>query len=329
MRVVIWSNVGRHMPGWPEAFEVLRDAGHEVVDPGPDDVSEDRAVEVLADADAALVSTNPVPRRVLEAAPGLKIVSKVGVGVDNVDQAAATELGIRVTNTPGTNADAVADHAIGLALAVMRDIPRLDALVREGRGWEVWPFVGAELAGARVAVLGTGHIGRAVIKRLVGGFSATVVAYDPFPDDSVVEEYGVTYASLDEALTGADLVMVHVPLVEGTRNLIGARELALLEPSAFLVNPSRGGIVDEEALAAAVRAGRLAGAGVDVFAEEPTTSNVLFDVPRIVVTPHVAGHSAEGSTRSRVGAATNIVNALAGRPTHQVNVAEGVAWREA
>jgi D-3-phosphoglycerate dehydrogenase len=329
MRVVIWSNVGRHMPGWPEAFEALRDAGHEVVDPGPDDMSEERALEVLAEADAALVSTNPVPRRVLEGAPRLKIVSKVGVGVDNVDQAAATELGIRVTNTPGTNADAVADHAIGLALAVMRDIPRLDALVREGRGWEVWPFVGAELAGARVAVLGTGHIGRAVIKRLVGGFSATVTAYDPYPDASVVDAYGVTYASLDEALTGADLVMVHVPLVEGTRGLIGARELALLEPTAFLVNPSRGGIVDEEALAAAVREGRLAGAGVDVFDEEPTTSNVLFGVPRIVVTPHVAGHSAEGSTRGRVGAATNIVNALAGHPTHQVNADDSVTWREA
>jgi D-3-phosphoglycerate dehydrogenase len=328
MRVVIWSNVGRHMPGWPEAFDVLQKAGHEVVDPGPEDVSEDHAIEVLAEADATLVSTNPVPRVVLEAAPRLKIVSKVGVGVDNIDQVAASELGIRVTNTPGTNDDAVADHAIGLALAVMRDIPRLDALVREGRGWEVWPFVGAELAGAQVAVLGTGHIGRAVIKRLVGGFSATVVAYDPFPDESLVSEYGVAYADLDDALTGADLVMVHVPLVEATRNLIGARELTLLPPSAFLVNPSRGGIVDEDALAAAVREGRLAGAGVDVFADEPAVSNVLFGVPRIVVTPHVAGHSAEGSTRSRVGAATNIVNTLAGRPTNQVNAAEHVPWRK-
>jgi D-3-phosphoglycerate dehydrogenase / 2-oxoglutarate reductase len=327
MRVVIWSNVGRHMPGWTEAFAVLREAGHDVVDPGPADMSEERALEVLAEADAALVSTNPVPRRVLEAAPRLTIVSKVGIGVDNIDQTAATELGIRVTNTPGTNADAVADHAIALALAVMRDIPRLDGLVREGRGWDAWPFVGAELACARVAVLGTGHIGRAVIRRLVGGFSATVVAYDPFPDESLVAQYGVTYGSLDEALTGADLVMVHVPLVEATRNLIGARELGLLKPSAFLVNPSRGGIVDEEALAAAVREGRLAGAGVDVFSVEPALTNVLFDVPRIVVTPHVAGHSAEGSTRSRVGAATNIVNALAGVPTHQVNGDDGVAWR--
>lgn len=327
MRVVIWSNVGRHMPGWTEAFELLRAAGHDVVDPGPADLTVDHARGVFPRADAVLVSTNPVSREMLELAPRLKVVSKVGVGVDNVDLTAATELGIRVCNTPGTNADAVADHAIALALAVMRDISRLDGLVHTGHGWDSWPFVGAELADADVGVLGTGHIGRAVVKRLIGGFSARVKAYDPFPEQSLVDDFGIRYVDLDDALRDVDLVMVHVPLVEQTRNLIGARELALMRPTAFLVNPSRGGIVDEQALADAVRDGRLAGAGVDVFETEPATSSPLFGVPRIVLTPHVAGHSAQGSTRSRIGAAENIVAVLAGRPAAQVNVDGVSGWR--
>lgn len=315
----MWSNSRRDMPGWAEAFALLADAGLEIFDPGPDDLSEERAA-VLADADALIVGLNRVSRQMLAQAERVRVIAKPGIGTDLIDLDAATESGIFVCNTPGSNSDAVADHAIALALAVLRNVVELDAATRSGHGWERdWPRIGRQLSEGVIAVIGTGNIGKAVIKRIVCGFGATAVAFDLVPDPQVEERFGVRYGPLEEILPQADVVTVHLPLSSATCGLIGEPELELLKPSAVIVNTARGGIIDERALAEALIAGRIAGAGIDVFEVEPCVDSPLFSAPNIVLTPHVAGYSEPAARRSRIMTAENVVRGLAGNPTNLVN----------
>lgn len=319
-RVAVWSSTRRDVPGWAQAMALLREAGVEVDDPGPDAPRDPgRADDLLSDADALIVGTDPVPESLLAKAPQLRLVSKPGIGVDRIDVAAATRLGIGVGNTPGSNSDTVADHTIGLVLAVLRRLVPLDAATRDGHGWDSWPVVGGELAGATVAVIGTGSIGRAVIRRLVAGFGCRVLTYDVTPDPFLEEEYAVTYGTLDEILPAADVVTVHVPLLDSTRGLLGTRELALLRPTAVVVNAARGGVVDEAALYDALVDGRIAGAALDVFADEPLGASPLRDHPGVVLTPHIAGYSERSLVRARLMLAEDILAALSGEPRHLVN----------
>ncbi len=319
MRVVVLANLSRTLAGWEQAMAMLRDAGHEVVDPGPEQLAEPQAAVWAKEADGLLVGLNPIGRAILEAARGVRVVAKPGIGVDNIDVAAATELGIAVCNTPGSNADAVADHTLALLLAVLRNLLDLDRRTRSGRGWERWPYVGAQLAGKTAAVIGLGQIGKAVARRMVLGFGMRALAYDLAPDPDWARELGVRYGALAEILPLADVVSVHVPLSESTWRLVGPRELALLRPHAVLVNTARGGVVDEAALAEALRHGKLAGAGVDVFEREPCERSPLFELDNVVLTPHIAGYSPEASVRSRLMTAENLIEAFAGRPRHLVN----------
>lgn len=318
-KVVILANTSRTLAGWTEVLQKLASAGHTVMDPGCRDFDENETAALLTDADAVLVGLNRLDSSVIAQTRRLKVISKPGVGVDNVDVEAATDAGIVVCNTPGSNADAVADHTIGLMIAVARNLVGLNEMVHTGKGWESWPFTGQQLAGRRIAVIGTGNIGRAVIKRAVAGFGMIALAYDLRQDAELVNTYGVRYGALDEILPLADFVSVHVPLTPATHHLIGARELSMLMPSAIVVNTSRGQVVDEAALANALRNGAIAGAGVDVFDREPCTRSQLFGLRNVVLTPHVAGFSPEASLRSRIMAAENIVNALAGCPRNVVN----------
>ena len=257
----------------PEAAERLRAAGHDVAvrdDPHPASAGELR--ELAAGREGLLcLPADRIDAAFLDACPALHWVSVHAVGTDNVDLDAAAERGVAVANTPGVLDDAVADHCVALALAAARRVAEGDRLVRSG-GWTGFRtdlLLGLDLAGATAGLVGLGGVGRAVARRLVGGFGmrGLYVARRPRPEDEAA--LGVERADLDDLLRAADLVTVHVPLTGETRGMIGARELALMRPGAVLVNVSRGPVVDEAALVAALREGRIA-AGLDVFDDGAT-----------------------------------------------------------
>jgi phosphoglycerate dehydrogenase-like enzyme len=263
--------------------------------------------ELIADAVGAIVSTDPFDRSVFLACPRLRVVARVGVGVDSIDLDAATEAGVVVTTTPGANIESVADHTLALALAALRRVVESDASVRRGQ-WRRSPTdLSWELHRATVGIVGLGAIGRSVARRF-RGFDCTVLAYDVEP--RILD--GVEAVSLQELLRRSDLLTIHVPLDDSTQVLIGARELALLRSSAVLVNTSRGGVVDEAALHAALTEGRLRAAGLDVFAEEPPVGSPLLDLPNVVVTPHIAGLSVGAVATMLTLAAQSVVAVLAG-----------------
>jgi D-3-phosphoglycerate dehydrogenase len=226
-------------------------------------------------------------RRVLEALPELRIVARMGVGYDRVDIAAATDLGVLVSITPGTIEPAVAEWTVAHILSVRRRLFLADRAVREGR-WTLQQVLSPSLVGATVGLIGLGRIGREVVKRLAG-FGCVLIGSDPVADPAEWRARQVEIVDLDTLLELSDVVSLHIPLSERTRGLIGAKELARMRPSAILVNTSRGGLVDEDALADAIRTGRLAGAGLDAFASEPLPpSSPLRGLDNVVLTGHVA-----------------------------------------
>jgi D-3-phosphoglycerate dehydrogenase / 2-oxoglutarate reductase len=314
--VVFW--LARELPGWEEAIATLRQAGHDVADSGERPLTEAEFAAHVAGAAGLMVAAHPVPASVIDAGHDLRVIATPGIGVDKIDVVAATRRGILVCNTPGSNRDAVADHTVGMWLALARNLVNLDRATHAGHGWDQWPFMGHQLGGTTVLVIGTGNIGRAVIRRAVHGFGCQALAYDMRIDPGVEQE-GVTYGDLDELLPRADFVSVHVPLTDSTRGLIDRRRIGLLKRGAVLVSISRGGIVDNVALADALSDGHLGGAGVDVFDDEPCRESPLFGLRNALLTPHVAGFSPESARESRVGTAQNIVAALSGQPRNFVN----------
>ena len=263
---------------------------------------------LAAAADAAIVSTDPFDATVFAAAPRLRVIARVGVGTDSIDLDAATAAGVAVTITPGANHETVADHALALVLAAVRRVLEHDASVRRGE----WNRAGAltpwDVHGATVGLVGYGAIGHAVGRRLAG-FGVRLLVADPAADPGP----GIELAGLDELLARSDVVSLHLPLARGTEHLIGADQLARMQPHAILVNTSRGGVVDEGALVAALRGGRLRAAALDVFASEPHVAAELRTLPNVVLTPHVGGLS-ERSIASMTAEATDCVLAgLAGR----------------
>ena len=259
--------------------------------------------------------TDRVDRACLEGAPGLRIVANMAVGTDNVDLEAAGELGIAVSNTPDVLTDATADLAMGLLLAAARGLPQYDRYVRAGAftGWAPTLGVGLDVTGQTLGIVGAGRIGRALAER-ARGFSMQVLLHSRGAG-----------TPLDELLERSDFVSLHVPLTPTTRHLIGAAELARMRPHAVLINTARGPIVDERALVKALRNGQIAGAGLDVFEDEPRLAPGLAELPNVVLCPHLG--SATVATRDRMAevAARNIVECLAGRPLLTPVVAGPVA----
>jgi phosphoglycerate dehydrogenase-like enzyme len=275
-------------------------------------------IALLPGVAATVASVEPYTRRVLAAADALTIIARVGVGYDAIDLAAATERGVAVTTTPGANDRAVADYAFALILALGRAVLANHEQVRAGR-WE--RVVGPDIAGATLGIVGTGAIGKGVARR-ARGFDMRILAYDIAPDAAFAAEAGVAYRPLEALLAEADFVTLHTPLFPSTRNLIDAERLALMKPTAYLVNTSRGGIVDEAALADALRAGRLAGAALDVFEREPPWGSPILAAPNLLVSPHVAGISAGSREAMLTMACRSIVQRLRGeRPDGLVNPA--------
>jgi phosphoglycerate dehydrogenase-like enzyme len=260
---------------------------------------------LVCEADAAIVSTDPFERSVFEAAPRLRVIARVGVGTDSIDLRAATEAGVAVTTTPGANRETAADHALALMLAAVRRVVEHDAAVRRGewrRTGEATPW---DLHGATVGIVGYGSIGQAVARRL-GGFGTRLLVADP----ALSAGDGTEVVALDELLARADLVSLHLPLLPATRHIVGARELARMRPGAFLVNTSRGGLVDEAALAGALRAGELRGAALDVFTDEPEVPAALRSLPNVVLTPHVGGLSDRSIARMTRRATRDVLDVL-------------------
>jgi D-3-phosphoglycerate dehydrogenase/(S)-sulfolactate dehydrogenase len=300
-------------------FAPLTADGHEVVlVDGLAVRSEPALIDALQGMAASLASTEPYTAAVLAEAPDLRVISRTGVGYDAIDVAEATRRGIVVCTTPGTNQHAVADLAVGLILACLRQIAAAADLLHSGK-WAPQP-VGLELRGSTVGIVGTGLIGREVVKRLAG-FEPRIVAYDVVESKEMAQRFGVEYVSFDELLRQSDVLTLHAPLLPETRGLIDAAALAKMKPTAYVVNTARGPLVDEVAIAQALSVGQIAGAALDVFEREPLpAASPLRQAPNLILTPHIAGVTHQSRAAMAAMAVENVARVLRGEaPVSCVN----------
>jgi D-3-phosphoglycerate dehydrogenase / 2-oxoglutarate reductase len=275
-------------------------------------LSRDELCAILADYDALVVRSQvQVDAGIVAAGTRLQVIGRAGVGVDNVDLEAATHAGITVVNAPTGNTIAAAEHTLALLYGVARRIAAADASVRRGE-WQRAQFTGLELRGRTLGIVGLGKIGQAIAAR-ARAMEMIVLAADPYVTPEQAAHHGVELASFDDVLARADVVSVHVPLTRTTRGLIGAAELARMKAGAILLNVARGGVVDEAAVAAALRDGRLGGAGIDVFEAEPPTGSPLLDAPNTLLTPHLGASTAEAQVAVAEEVADQVLDVLAGR----------------
>ena len=273
----------------------------------------DRAalLPALAGVDAVIVrSATRIDAEALAKAPNLRVVARAGVGLDNVDVEAATKAGVMVVNAPSSNTVSAAEHAVGLLLAVARNVPQAMASLKAGE-WQRSRFTGAELYGKVAGILGLGRIGELVAQRLAA-FCTQVIAYDPYVPTARAAQLGVRLVGLEDLLAEADFISVHLPKTAETSGLIGERELRLVKPGVLIVNAARGGIVDENALALALKDGRVGGAGIDVFATEPPADSPLLAYPNVVVTPHLGASTREAQEKAGTQVARSVRLALSG-----------------
>ncbi len=282
-------------------------------------LSESELVEIIGEYDALIVrSGTQVTAPVIQAADRLQIVGRAGVGVDNIDLDAATQRGVLVVNAPDGNSIAAAEHTIAMMMALARHIPQANSSLR-ARKWERKKFMGIEMTGKTLGVIGMGRIGCEVARR-ARGLQMRVLAYDPYVSSEHAKRLGVEVCELETLLAEADFCTVHVPLTDNTRGLIGAGEMAKLKPSAYLINCARGCIVDEDALLAALEAGQIAGAALDVFAQEPPAHSALLEHPHVIATPHLGASTREAQVAVAVDVAQQVLDVLQGLPAaHPVN----------
>ncbi|NIL78065.1 phosphoglycerate dehydrogenase [Rhodococcus sp. Eu-32] len=282
----------------------------------------------VPEADAILVrSATTVDAEVLAAGTKLKIVARAGVGLDNVDVPAATERGVLVVNAPTSNIHTAAEHAVTLLLSAARQIPAADKTLREHE-WKRSKFNGVEIFGKTVGVVGLGRIGQLFAQRLAA-FETHVIAYDPYVSAARAAQLGIELVSLDELLTRADMFSVHLPKTPETKGIIGKEALAKTKPGVIVVNAARGGLVDEQALADAITSGHVFAAGIDVYASEPCTDSPLFELPQVVVTPHLGASTTEAQDRAGTDVAKSVLLALAGEfVPDAVNVKGGAVGEE-
>jgi D-3-phosphoglycerate dehydrogenase len=292
---------------------------------GPD---REKLLAAVPEADALLVrSATTVDAEVLAAAPKLKIVARAGVGLDNVDVDAATERGVLVVNAPTSNIHSAAEHALALLLSASRQIPAADATLRK-HTWKRSKFSGTEIFGKTVGIVGLGRIGQLVAAR-IEAFGTHVIAYDPYVSPARAAQLGIELLPLDELLARADFISVHLPKTPETAGLIDKEALAKTKPGVIIVNAARGGLVNEAALAEAVSSGHVRAAGLDVYSSEPCTDSPLFELPQVVVTPHLGASTEEAQDRAGTDVAESVRLALAGEfVPDAVNVGGGVVNEE-
>jgi len=316
-------NTGQSEEELPDASSQLRADGLELrfgSGKGTTPVAE--VIESLEGCTAAIAGQESYTAEVFDACPALGLVVRFGVGFDAVDVPAATERGVLVANIPGTNEWGVADHTIGLIADLAHGISRHDRAMRRGewqvrRGVDVWQ--------ATLGIVGLGRIGRAVALR-AGGFDMRVIAYEPYPDMAFVEEHGVELISMDDVFGHSDFVTLHLPAMAETEKIVDASKLALMKETAYLINTSRGNLVDEDALYAAVQSGGIAGAGIDAWTDEPMTDPRWAELETVVLTPHVAPNTHGVLKASWAMAVAIVLQVLRGEQPEQLLNPE--AWEE-
>jgi D-3-phosphoglycerate dehydrogenase len=272
-------------------------------------LSEDELIPLITDADGYIAGLDFVTKKVIDAAVSLKVISRYGAGVDRVDLAAAKARNIAVCNTPGANAQAVADLTFALILAVARRIPVLDRKTREGQ----WPrSTGIELYGKRIGILGLGAVGKGVAKR-AQGFSMEVLVYDPYINTRYAEEHHIIVSDFDTLIASSDIISLHLPLTEETRYIINADVMSRMKQGAVIINTARGGLIDEGAACGLLKSGRLGGLGLDAYEKEPPGQSPLFELENVVVTPHTASHTAEATANMAAMSVQNLIDVLSGK----------------
>lgn len=274
-------------------------------------MTEERLIELLYGVDGAVIGVVPMTENVLEQSPALKAVSMHGVGVDHIDLAAAKQRGVVIANCQGVNDQSVADLTIGLMIAVARNLPSVDRKVRQG-GWGA--HAGTELWKKTIGLIGLGRIGRGVVKRALG-FDMQVLAFDPYVKAEDIDQE-ISMVSFDEVLQESDFVSLHAALTEETRHMIAAKQLGAMKPTAYLVNTSRGTLIDEAALYEALSNNQIAGAALDAYEVEPPGDNPLLLLDNIVLTTHIGAHTQESIERVGVMAAENVLRTLKGGEPH-------------
>jgi D-3-phosphoglycerate dehydrogenase len=302
------------------AVQIFRDRGIDVdFDPsiGKD---KDKLLAVIDQYDGlAIRSATKATEKIINAATNLKVIGRAGIGVDNIDRAAASKKGVIVMNTPFGNMITTAEHAIAMMFAVARQIPEASASTHAGK-WEKSNFMGVELTGKTLGVIGAGNIGGIVCERALG-LKMKVVAYDPFLSEERAEKLGVQKVELDDLLARADFITLHVPKTEQTSNILNAEAIAKMKPGVRVINCARGGLVDEAALAEALKSGHVAGAAFDVFEVEPATDSPLFNLSNVVCTPHLGAATSEAQENVAVQVAEQMSDyLLTGAVTNALNM---------
>ncbi|TMM52550.1 phosphoglycerate dehydrogenase [Sulfitobacter sabulilitoris] len=302
------------------AVQIFRDRGIDVdfmPDLGKD---KDKLAELIGQYDGlAIRSATKVTDKILDAATNLKVIGRAGIGTDNIDKVAASKKGVIVMNTPFGNMITTAEHAIAMMFAVARQIPEASASTHAGK-WEKSKFMGVELTGKTLGVIGAGNIGGIVCDR-ARGLKMKVVAYDPFLGQDKADKMGVEKVELDELLKRSDFITLHVPFTEQTANILSKDAIAKTKKGVRIINCARGGLVDEEALAEALKSGHVAGAAFDVFAKEPATENVLFGLPNVVCTPHLGAATTEAQENVALQVAEQMSDyLLTGAVTNALNM---------
>ena len=266
-------------------------------------------IALLGDCDGCIAGIDHFSANVINSAPKLKVISRYGVGIDNVDMEAARLRNVTVCNTPGANAHAVADLTIALLLCIARKIPMLDKAAKEGE----WPrSIGIELYGKTIGILGLGAIGREVARR-ASGFSMRILAYDPFIDADYADSNGIIAADFNTVTGEADFLCLHMPLTVETRYVISADTMRNMKKGSVIVNTARGGLIDEAAAYELLKSGHLGGLGLDVFEQEPPQQSPLFELKNVVITPHTAGHTKEAIAAMTEISIQNLIDVLSGK----------------
>jgi D-3-phosphoglycerate dehydrogenase len=301
-----------------KAYDIFKDRGIELA-PNPykgKGLSEEELIELIDGVHGLLTGVDQVSAKFIEKADQLKVISKFGAGVDNVDIAAATKKGIVVTRAPGTNSDSVADMAFALLFAISRRVVYAYDAIKKGE----WPLImGTELWNKTIGIIGLGQIGRRVAKR-AKGFNMTILANDILPDEAFIKENNIKLVKLEELIQESDFITIHTPLTPDTKDLIDEEQLKAMKPSAYLVNTARGGIVNEAALYKALTSDTIAGAAFDVTVEEPPVDRQLIGLDNFVLTPHMAAFTNEAIANMERLSAQNIIDVLEGNmPEHVVN----------
>jgi len=287
--------------------KLLAFADEIVYNPHSRPLTEDEIIPLLEGCDGYLAGLDFITEKVINATQGLKVISRYGIGCDRVDLEAAKKKDIVVTNTPGANADAVADLTLGLMLAVARGIPMLDRSTKQG---EWIRRTGIELGGKTLGLLGFGMIGKATARRALG-FDMKVIAYDPYMDEIYAKEKGIMSGSLEQVIEESDFISLHLPLLDSTANIIGKDSIARMRLGAIVINTARGGLIDEAALYQALESGHLGGAALDAYEKEPPDASLpLYQLPNVVTTPHTGAHTAEASLNMATMAVDNLISIL-------------------